>query len=103
DKAVFIDAITHKKIRCGDLKRDTRKFAAGVQDHLGFKQELTYQLLDSGATVVIAHPDTISISVAIGASINAKIPESNIFVLGDHEVHGIQPYTTLLSIREAEP
>ncbi|CAG8839496.1 17806_t:CDS:2, partial [Racocetra persica] len=64
-------------------------------------EELTYQLLDSGSTVVIAHPDTIS--VAIEASINAKIPESNIFVLGDHEVNGIQPYTRLLSIREAEP
>ncbi|CAG8456964.1 14348_t:CDS:10 [Cetraspora pellucida] len=139
DKAVFIDAITHKKIAFGNLKSETRRFAAGLQDHLGFKrgdvlcvyspnqidyatvvfgclaaggkvspancsytaEELTYQLLDSGATVIIAHPDTIS--KAIEASINAKIPQSNIFVFGDHEVNGIQPYTSLLGIHEAEP
>ncbi|CAG8721372.1 23867_t:CDS:2 [Dentiscutata erythropus] len=138
DKEVFIDAITHKKITFGDLKRDTKRFAAGLQDH-GFKRgdviciyspnqvdyatvvfgclaaggkvspanssytakELACQLLDSGATVIIAHPD--SISTTIEASIDAKIPKSNIFVFGDHEVNGIQPYTSILSIREAEP
>lgn len=138
DKAVFIDAITHKKITFGDLKRDTKRFAAGLQDH-GFKRgdvlciyspnqvdygtvifgclaaggkvspancaytakELTCQLLDSGASIIIAHPNTIS--TAIEASIDAKIPKSNIFVFGDHEINGIQPYTSILSIREIEP
>lgn len=36
-KAIYIDAITHKKLTFGEFKRNTKRLAAGLQNHLGFR------------------------------------------------------------------
>ncbi|CAG8587619.1 13669_t:CDS:10, partial [Acaulospora colombiana] len=138
-KVVFVDATTHRKITFGEFKRDSKRFAAGLQDQLEFKRgdvlciyspnqvdyatviygtlvaggrispanpsytvkELTHQLIDSGSSVIITHPDYLS--NAIEAAVNTKIPESRIFVFGENRINGIHPYTTLFGAREAVP
>ncbi|CAG8661630.1 4614_t:CDS:10, partial [Acaulospora morrowiae] len=138
-KPIFVDAVTHRKITFGEFKKDSKRFAAGLQDYLGFKRgdvlcvyspnqidyatviygtlaaggkispanpsytakELTFQLIDSGSSVIIVHPDCVS--VAIEAAVNSKIPESRIFVFGKNEINGISSYNTLFVSREAVP
>ncbi|CAG8494782.1 25004_t:CDS:10 [Dentiscutata erythropus] len=64
--------------------------------------ELSYQLIDSGASVLIAHPDFLE--VAIEASIEAKIPTSRVLLFGDEEIEEYKPYRSILiNDREIEP
>jgi 4-coumarate--CoA ligase len=64
-------------------------------------EEYTFQLKDSGASVIVTHP--VSLQVAIKAAAAAKIPESNIFLFGDEKVNEILPYNSLFGDREAIP
>ncbi|KAF0464768.1 acetyl-CoA synthetase-like protein [Gigaspora margarita] len=64
--------------------------------------DLLYQLTDSGATVLIVHPEILE--VAIEASIEAKIANSRILLFGDKEIKGYKPYhSVLINDREIEP
>ncbi|RIB02489.1 hypothetical protein C2G38_2149983 [Gigaspora rosea] len=64
--------------------------------------DLSYQLTDSGASVLIVHPEILE--VAIEASINAKIPASRVLLFGDKEIKGYKPYrSVLINDREIEP
>ncbi|CAG8806962.1 11696_t:CDS:2, partial [Racocetra persica] len=64
--------------------------------------ELSYQLIDSGASVLIVHPELLEI--AIEASIDAKIPTSRVMLFGDKEIKGYKPYRSILiGDREIEP
>ncbi|CAG8611492.1 14525_t:CDS:10 [Dentiscutata erythropus] len=140
DKVIYVDGITGKGYTFGEFKHESKKFAAGLQDVLGFKRgdvlaifspnqvdypitvlgtiaaggkvttanpkykaaELFYQLNDSGATVLIVHPEILE--VAIEASINAKIPASRVLLFGDKEIKGYKPYRSILiGDREIEP
>ncbi|CAG8671985.1 34272_t:CDS:2, partial [Racocetra persica] len=65
-------------------------------------EELSYHLTDSGASVLIVHPECFE--VVIEASINAKIPTSRVFLFGDKEIKGYKPYRSILiGDREIEP
>ncbi|RIB13036.1 hypothetical protein C2G38_2099411 [Gigaspora rosea] len=115
DKTVYIDGITGKSYTYGEFKHDSKKFAAGLQDKLGFKRgkvttanpkyqatELSYQLTNSCASVLIVHPQFIE--AGIKAAIKAKIPTSKVFLFGDKEIKGYKPYRfTLIGNREIEP
>ncbi|CAG8772535.1 10276_t:CDS:10 [Cetraspora pellucida] len=112
EKPIFIDGVTGKSCTYGEFKHDSKKFAAGLQDKLGGKvttanpkfieTELLHQLKDSGASVLIVHPEFID--SAIEVSINAGIPSYNIFLFGDNEVKGYKPYrSVLIGDREIEP
>ncbi|CAG8813598.1 7103_t:CDS:2, partial [Racocetra fulgida] len=85
DKIIYVEWITGKSYTFGEFKHESRKFAAGLQDKLGFQltmdnpkfrtiEELSYHLTDSGASVLIVDPEFLE--AAIEASINAKIPIS---------------------------
>ncbi|RIB21632.1 hypothetical protein C2G38_1999103, partial [Gigaspora rosea] len=64
--------------------------------------DLSYQLTDSGASVLIVHPEILE--VAIEASINVKIPASRVLLFGDKEIKGYKPYrSVLINDREIEP
>ena len=63
--------------------------------------EFAFQLKDSGASVIVAHP--LFLSVAIKAAAATDIPESKIFLFGDIEINGILPYNSLFGEREAVP
>ncbi|CAG8699253.1 16673_t:CDS:2, partial [Acaulospora morrowiae] len=63
--------------------------------------ELSYQFSASGASVIISHP--LCLSETIEAAAEAQIPRSQIFLINDKEVNGIQPYNTLFLDREFEP
>ncbi|KAF9911208.1 hypothetical protein EC991_004432 [Linnemannia zychae] len=56
--------------------------------------ELAYQLQDSGATVMITHPELLAIARA-GAK-KVGLPEERIFLYGDRTVDGFRPYKSLL-------
>ncbi|RIB10217.1 hypothetical protein C2G38_1874787, partial [Gigaspora rosea] len=140
DKVIYLDGITGKSYTFGEFKHESKKFAAGLQDKLGFKRgdvlaifspnqvdhpivilgtiaaggkvttvnpiykaaDLSYQLTDSGATVLIVHPEILE--VAIEASIEAKIANSRILLFGDKEIKGYKPYrSVLINDREIEP
>ncbi|CAG8760344.1 8062_t:CDS:2, partial [Racocetra persica] len=141
DKIIYLDGITGKSYTFGKFKHESRKFAAGLQDKLGFKrgdvlaiyshnqvdlpmilfgaiaaggkvtmeipkyktiEELSYHLTDSGASVLIVHPEYLE--VAIEASINAKIPTFGVLLFGDKEIKGYKPYRSILICdREIEP
>ncbi|KAF0554941.1 acetyl-CoA synthetase-like protein [Gigaspora margarita] len=140
DKTVYIDGITGKSYTYGEFKHESKKFAAGLQDKLGFKRgdvlaifspnqvdypivllgtvaaggkvttanpkyqatELSYQLTNSGASVLIMHPQFIE--TGIKAAIKAKIPTSKVLLFGDKEIKGYKPYRfTLIGNREIEP
>ncbi|CAG8504098.1 7573_t:CDS:10 [Dentiscutata erythropus] len=132
DKVIFIDGITGKCCTFGEFKHESKKFAAGLQEKLGFKRgdvlaifspnlvdypivllgaiaaggkittaspiyeetELSCQLIDSGASVLIVHP--IILETAIKASIEAKIPSSRVLLFGDKEINGYKPYRSIL-------
>ncbi|CAG8524389.1 8634_t:CDS:10, partial [Scutellospora calospora] len=140
DKVVYVDGVTNKSYTFGEFKCESAKFAAGLQDKIGFKRgdvlaifspnqvdypivllgtiaaggkvttanpkyrakELEYQLINSGASVLIVHPEFLE--SALEASNNAKIPTSRIFLFGDKEIKGLKPYRSiLLGDREIVP
>ncbi|CAG8653974.1 19213_t:CDS:2 [Racocetra fulgida] len=64
--------------------------------------ELSYQLNDSGASVLIVHPKCLE--VAIEALIDAKIPTSRVLLFGDKEIKEYRPYRSILiDNHEIEP
>src|SRR2546423_1482345 len=64
-------------------------------------QEFTFKLENSRAKYIIAFPSLIK--EAIKAATAANIPKSNLFLFGDEEIDGIKPYSSLISVREANP
>ncbi|KAF0536459.1 acetyl-CoA synthetase-like protein [Gigaspora margarita] len=56
--------------------------------------KLSYQLIDSGASVLIVHPEILE--AAIEASIDAKIPASRVLLFGDKEIKGYKPFSSVL-------
>ncbi|KAG0372139.1 hypothetical protein BGX24_000683 [Mortierella sp. AD032] len=56
--------------------------------------ELAFQLQDSGATIMITHPELLAIARA-GAK-KAGLSEEKIFLYGDQTVEGFRPYSSLL-------
>ncbi|KAG0369236.1 hypothetical protein BC939DRAFT_396196 [Gamsiella multidivaricata] len=126
---ILIDALTKRTITFGEWKRDTRRWATGLQS-LGFKRgdvvalfsfnqvdysitmfgpillggitttvnsaytpdELAYQLEDSGASVIVTHPELLP--VAIEGAKKAGLPTNRIFLYGDKEVDGFKPYSS---------
>ncbi|KAG0266307.1 hypothetical protein BG011_002715 [Mortierella polycephala] len=128
---VLVDALTKKAITFGDWKRDTRRWATGLQS-IGFgpndvlalfsfnqvdysitmfgpillggitttvnsaytADELAYQLTDSGASVLVTHPELLS--VAITGARKVGLPAEKIFLYGDQAVDGFRPYSSLL-------
>ncbi|KAF9353051.1 putative fatty-acid--CoA ligase FadD10 [Mortierella sp. NVP85] len=126
---ILTDALTKRVITFGEWKRDTRRWATGLQS-LGFKrgdvlalfsfnqvdysitmfgpialggiattvnsaytaEELAYQLQDSGASVIVTHPELLAVAVE-GAN-KSGIPRNRIFLYGDMEVDGFKPYTS---------
>ncbi|RIB19754.1 hypothetical protein C2G38_2180996 [Gigaspora rosea] len=140
DKIIYVDGIADKRYTFGEFKQESKKFAAGLHDKLGFKRgdvlaifspnqidypivflgtiaaggkvttvnpiykttEVSYQLTDSGASVLIVHPELLEI--AIEASIDAKVPISRILLFGDKEIKAYKPYRSILiSDHEIEP
>ncbi|CAG8720805.1 22419_t:CDS:2, partial [Racocetra persica] len=112
DKVIFVDGITGKSCTYGEFKYDSKRFAAGLQDKLGFQNgdydypivllgtiaaggkvttanpkykvvEFLHQLSDSGASVLIAHPEFLD--AAAEASISAGIPPTNVLLFGEEE------------------
>ncbi|KAF0485182.1 acetyl-CoA synthetase-like protein [Gigaspora margarita] len=63
--------------------------------------EFAFQLIDSGASVIIVHPEYLN--SAIKAAKEARIPESRIILLGKSEVRGFRHHRSLIGDREAEP
>ncbi|RIB08609.1 hypothetical protein C2G38_2132896 [Gigaspora rosea] len=64
--------------------------------------ELRHQLIDSKASVLITHRD--SLDVVIQVSKEAKIPVFNIFLFGDEELNGCKPFRPeLIGEHEIEP
>ncbi|CAG8559105.1 34873_t:CDS:10, partial [Racocetra persica] len=71
NKAIFIDGITDERVTFGELKRDSKRFAAGLQDIIGFKRHdvlgifspnqincpiVVFGTLAAGGTVTAANP-----------------------------------------------
>ncbi|CAJ0750971.1 19129_t:CDS:10 [Entrophospora sp. SA101] len=97
-KPIFIDGLTNEKITFGEFKSYTRKVASGIVTlaNSGYKaHELTHQLSDSRASVIIAHP--LLLPTVLEAAKNVKIPTSRIFVFDEKEdlENGIKPFTSL--------
>ncbi|KAF9982719.1 hypothetical protein BGZ75_005812 [Mortierella antarctica] len=128
---VLVDALTKRVVHYGEWKRDTRRWATGLQS-IGFKQgdvlglfsfnqvdysiamfgpilmgaitttvnsaytvdELAYQLSDSGASVLVTHPELLPVARA-GAQ-RVGLPEDKIFLFGEQVVEGFRPYTALM-------
>ncbi|CAG8706688.1 10325_t:CDS:10 [Dentiscutata erythropus] len=64
--------------------------------------ELSYQLIDSGASVLIVHPEVLEI--AMEALIDVKTPTFRVLLFGDKEIKGYKPYRSILiGNREIEP
>ncbi|KAG0293877.1 putative fatty-acid--CoA ligase FadD10 [Linnemannia gamsii] len=53
--------------------------------------ELAYQLQDSGASVIVTHPELLPVAIA-GAK-KVGLPANRIFLYGDKSVDGFQPYS----------
>ncbi|KAG0050440.1 putative fatty-acid--CoA ligase FadD10 [Gryganskiella cystojenkinii] len=126
---VLVDALTKRTITFGEWKRDTRRWATGLES-IGFKRgdvlalfsfnqvdysitlfgalvlggvcttvnsaytadELAYQLTDSGASVIVTHPELLP--VAIDGAKKAGIPLNKIFLYGNEFVQGFRPYSS---------
>ncbi|POG59609.1 hypothetical protein GLOIN_2v1720803 [Rhizophagus irregularis DAOM 181602=DAOM 197198] len=139
DKAIFIDGNTDKKLTFGQLKTNSKKFAFGLINKIGFKrgdvlaiyspnhidypvvifgaiaaggivtsvnpeytsEEFAFQLKDSGASVIICHPDYLE--KAIKAAKVANIPESKILLFDENEINDFLPFLSLLSDQEINP
>ncbi|KAG0245816.1 hypothetical protein B0O80DRAFT_446073 [Mortierella sp. GBAus27b] len=127
---IIIDGHDGRKITFGEWKRDSRRWATGLQS-IGFKRgdvlalfspneidyattmfgpfilggvtttinasytvdELAFQLEDSGATVMVVHPDLLSTAIA-GAQ-KVGLGKERIFVYGDQVIQGHHPFTSL--------
>ncbi|CAG8446414.1 12062_t:CDS:10 [Acaulospora morrowiae] len=64
--------------------------------------DLSYQLIDSGASVLIVYPEILEI--AIEALIDVKIPAFRVLLFGDKEIKGYKPYRSILICdREIDP
>ncbi|KAF0476705.1 acetyl-CoA synthetase-like protein [Gigaspora margarita] len=64
--------------------------------------ELSYQLLDSGASILIVHPDLLETAIAASKGINN--PNFRIFLFGDNEIRGYKTFCSeLIGEREIEP
>ncbi|CAG8645289.1 26322_t:CDS:10 [Dentiscutata erythropus] len=140
DKVIYMDGISGKNYTFGEVKHESKKLAAGLQDRLGFKRgdtlaifsynqidypivvfgtiaaggkvttanpiydaaELSRQLIDSGASILIVDPEILEI--AIEALNDVKIPTSRVLLFGEKEIKGYKPYRSILSgDREIEP
>ncbi|CAI2193668.1 9293_t:CDS:2, partial [Funneliformis geosporum] len=63
--------------------------------------EIIHQLQDSGASVIIVIPALLSVAINVVAATN--ISESNIFLFGEEEINGFQPFSSLMSMQEVNP
>ncbi len=57
-------------------------------------QELTYQLEQTNAKVIICHEENLDTALAAAQKVN--IPKKNIFIFGDKPIKGVQPFQTAL-------
>lgn len=57
-------------------------------------EELSYQLTQVKAKVIICQKDNIEVALIAGA--RAGVPKQNIFIFGDEQVNGIQPFKKAL-------
>ncbi|KAI9265497.1 hypothetical protein EDC94DRAFT_605074 [Helicostylum pulchrum] len=57
-------------------------------------EELSYQLIQVNAKVIICQKDNIEVALIAGA--RAGVPKQNIFIFGDEQVNGIQPFKKAL-------
>ncbi|CAB5292032.1 unnamed protein product [Rhizophagus irregularis] len=64
-------------------------------------EEFAFQLKDSGASVIICHPDYLE--KAIKAAKIANIPESKILLFDENEINDFLPFLSLLSDQEINP
>ncbi|EXX58359.1 uncharacterized protein OCT59_018078 [Rhizophagus irregularis] len=64
-------------------------------------EEFAFQLKDSGASVIICHPDYLE--KAIKAAKVANIPESKILLFDENEINDFLPFLSLLSDQEINP
>ncbi|KAF9434462.1 putative fatty-acid--CoA ligase FadD10 [Entomortierella beljakovae] len=55
-------------------------------------EEVAYQLEDSGASVIVTHPELLQ--TAVKAAELTGIPKNKIFLFGDSEVEGFKPYSS---------
>ncbi|KAF0560713.1 acetyl-CoA synthetase-like protein [Gigaspora margarita] len=109
DKIIYVNGITGKGYTYGEFRHESKKFAAGLQDKLGFKRgdvlaifspnQIYYPIvllgaIAAGASVLIAHPEFLE--AVIGASNNAKIPISRVLLFGDEEIKGYKSYRSIL-------
>ncbi|KAF9110251.1 hypothetical protein BGX27_006594 [Mortierella sp. AM989] len=56
--------------------------------------ELAHQLIDSGASIIVAHPELLKVAIE-GADL-VGIPRQRIFLYGDRSIHGVLPYSSLM-------
>ncbi|CAG8595755.1 9768_t:CDS:10 [Funneliformis mosseae] len=63
--------------------------------------EFTHQLKDSDASVVIVNP--LLLSIAIEGAAAANFPKTKIFLFGEEEINGIQPFWSFISDQEIIP
>ncbi|RIB09096.1 hypothetical protein C2G38_1981828 [Gigaspora rosea] len=140
NKIIYLDVNTSKGYTFGKLKSESKRFASGLRDKVGFKRgdvlaiyssnqvdypmvllgtiaaggkvtpvdpkyianELSYQLLDSGASILIVHPDLLETAIAASKEINN--PNFRIFLFGDNEIRGYKPFRSeLIGEREFVP
>ncbi|RIB19056.1 hypothetical protein C2G38_2016005 [Gigaspora rosea] len=140
NKIIYLDENTSKGYTFGELKSESKRFAAGLREKVGFNRgdilaiyssnqvdypmvllgtiaaggkvtpvdpkyvasELSYQLLDSGASILIVHPDLLETAIAASKEINN--PNFRIFLFGDNEIDGYKPFRSeLIGEREIEP
>ncbi|KAF0510186.1 acetyl-CoA synthetase-like protein [Gigaspora margarita] len=66
-----------------------------------YKDELEIQLIDSKTSIIFAHPNYLS--TVVKAAEKANISKSKIFLFGEREIDGFQPYCSLISDHEIEP
>ncbi|CAG8760119.1 21916_t:CDS:10 [Cetraspora pellucida] len=64
-------------------------------------KELAFQLIDSRASIIFAHPNYLD--TVEKAAEEANIPKSKIFLFGEKEVRGFYPYCSLVGDHEIEP
>ncbi|CAG8604779.1 10155_t:CDS:2 [Diversispora eburnea] len=62
DKVIFVDGITEKKLTFGELKRNTKKFAAGLIDKFNFKR---------GDVLALISPNEVDYPVVVFGTIAA--------------------------------
>ncbi|KAF0505898.1 acetyl-CoA synthetase-like protein [Gigaspora margarita] len=87
DKIIFVDGITDEKATFGELKRNSRRFAAGLQDEIGFKHHDVLGLISPNH---IDYPVVVFGVLAAGGkvtTVNPKCTASEIaFQLNDSGV-----------------